>query len=75
MIAVTVRHDDIFDLIGIKPELSQAPFDVLLRFARIIQRIQNNDAVGCGQRPRRHIRNAKEVQIVENLRGLRTGNH
>ena len=52
---------------GSRPEFSQPAFNIFLRLARIIQRVQHDDARRGRECPRGHIGNSKKIEIVEYL--------
>ncbi len=65
--------DHVFHLHRIKPELAQTTLDEGLRFPRIVERVDDDEARRRGDRPCRYAGNTDEIEIVEDLRGLGRG--
>ena len=67
VVAMGVRDDDELDLRRVEAQLDHAALDEFLRLARVVQGIDEDDAVGGLQRPRRDPRRGDVVQVVEGL--------
>ena len=62
-----MRDDDVFDLTWIESNVAQSSFDEVLSFARIVERVDHDDALGCCCRLRRNAGNSDEIQIIEDF--------
>ncbi len=73
MVAVSVGDDDGLDFAWIEPERLQSTLDDPLGLFLTVHGVNQDDAVGCRERPGAYPFASDEIQVVERLAGRWSG--